>query len=52
MRRGGGGSLWSKSALRTTITGQELLDLKAARNAGAINRSGYEEQRERILEVD
>jgi len=49
---GGGASLESKSDVRTTTTGQELLDLKAALDAGAISQDEYDEQRERILDDD
>lgn len=49
---GGGASLDSTSEVRTTTTGQELLDLKAARDAGAITEDEYEDQRRKILDAD
>jgi len=49
---GGGASLESKSDIRTTTTGQELLDLRQAYEAGALSDEEYAEQRERILEAE
>jgi hypothetical protein len=47
---GGGSSVESRSEIRSTTTGQELLDLKAARDSGAMTEDEYETQREKILE--
>jgi ABC-type glycerol-3-phosphate transport system substrate-binding protein len=43
---GGGGSTMKAD---TTTTGQELMDLKKALDAGVINQKEYEKQREKIL---
>jgi hypothetical protein len=48
---GGGGSTL-QSEISTTTTGQQLIDLKKALDAGAINQSEYEKQRKKILEKD
>jgi hypothetical protein len=34
----------------TTTTGQQLIDLKKALDAGAINQQEYEKERKKILE--
>ena len=44
----GGGDTTVKA--ETTTTGQELMDLKKAYEAGAISEKEYEDQRERILD--
>lgn len=36
--------------IKTTTTGQELIDLQKARDTGAISKEEYEEQRKKILE--
>jgi hypothetical protein len=46
----GGGDTTVKA--ETTTTGQELMDLKKAYEAGAISKDEYEEQREKILDRD
>ena len=43
----GGGDTTVKA--ETTTTGQELMDLKKAYEAGAISEREYEKQREKIL---
>jgi len=47
---GGGADIESKQNIKTTTTGQELIDLKQALDSGAISKEEYEEQREIILE--
>lgn len=47
-----GGGADSETNVKTTTQGQELLDLKAALDAGAINQEEYDEQREKILDRD
>lgn len=47
---GGGSTVKSSNEVRATTTGQELLDLKAARDAGAITEDEYQEQRRKILD--
>lgn len=47
---GGGAKTETTSNIRTTTTGQELMDLKKAYDAGAITSEEYEEQRKEILE--
>ena len=39
-----------KSDISTTTKGQQLLDLKKALDAGAINQQEYEKARKKILE--
>ncbi len=46
----GGGGAELKSEVRTTTTGQELLDLKKALDSGAMTQQEYEAHRKRILE--
>jgi uncharacterized membrane protein len=46
---GGGGA---EVRADSNTTGQELLDLKKAYEAGAISEDEYEEQREKILDRD
>jgi len=46
---GGGSKVETQQEFRTTTTGQELLDLKKARDAGAISNEEYEKQRTKIL---
>ena len=48
----GGGGAELKSHTRTTTTGQELIDLKAAYDKGVITKEQYENQKEKILEKD
>lgn len=47
---GGGAKTETTSNIKTTTTGQELMDLKKAYEAGAINADEYQKQREEILE--
>lgn len=49
---GGGADAEIQSDIRTTTTGQELLDLKQALDSGALTQEEYEEQREKVLERD
>jgi hypothetical protein len=46
----GGGGAKVESDITTTTKGQQLLDLKRALDAGAINEKEYERLRKRILE--
>lgn len=46
----GGGGADVKSEVSTTTTGQQLMDLKKALDAGAINQQEYEKERKKILE--
>ncbi len=48
----GGGGADSETNVKTTTQGQELLDLKAALDAGALTQKEYDEQREKILDRD
>lgn len=45
----GGGGADVKSEITTTTTGQQLLDLKKAYDAGAMSKEEYERERQRIL---
>ena len=45
----GGGGASTYYMHKNTTLGQELNDLQAAKNSGAINEDEYEEQRERLL---
>jgi hypothetical protein len=45
----GGGGADVKSDISTTTTGQQLMDLKKAYDAGAISESEYERERKKIL---
>ena len=45
----GGGGAEVKSEVTTTTVGQQLIDLKKALDAGAINQQEYEQQRKKIL---
>jgi hypothetical protein len=47
-----GGGAEVKSEVSTTTVGQQLLDLKRARDAGAMNQEEYEREREKVLERD
>lgn len=47
---GGGAKTETTSNIRTTTTGQELMDLKKAYESGAITADEYQEQRKEILE--
>jgi hypothetical protein len=44
---GGGGA---STSVNTTSMGQELLDLKNAYDAGALNEKEYEQAREKIMD--
>jgi hypothetical protein len=46
----GGGGAKVESDITTTTKGQQLLDLKKALDAGAINQKEYETLRKRVLE--
>lgn len=45
----GGGGAKTTTTVSTTTTGQELTDLKAALDSGAISSSEYEKKRKEIL---
>lgn len=45
----GGGGAEVKSQVTTTTTGQQLIDLKKALDAGAISKEEYEKERAKIL---
>lgn len=45
----GGGGAKTTNNVSTTTTGQELTDLKAALDAGAISTEEYEKKRQQIL---
>lgn len=45
----GGGGAKTTTNVKTTTTGQELSDLKAALDAGAISPEDYEKKRKAIL---
>ena len=45
----GGGSAEMKPVTSTTATGQQLVDLKKALDAGAITQDQYEREKARIL---
>lgn len=45
----GGGGADVKSVVNTTTTGQQLIDLKKALEAGAITQDQYEKEKARIL---
>ena len=47
---GGGAKTQTQTDIRTTTTGQELMDLKKAYDSGAITEKEYERQRKKILE--
>lgn len=47
---GGGAKMETKQDIKTTTTGQELMDLQKAYESGAISKEEYEDQREKILE--
>lgn len=44
-----GGGAEVRSEITTTTTGQQLLDLKKAYDAGAMSKEEYERERQRIL---
>jgi hypothetical protein len=46
----GGGGADIKSEVTTTTVGQQLLDLKKALDAGAIDQKEYERERKKILD--
>lgn len=46
---GGGARTQTETSVKTTTTGQELVDLKKALDSGAITQKDYDKQRERIL---
>jgi hypothetical protein len=48
----GGGGAKTSNDISTTTTGQELLDLKKALDAGAINQNEYNAQRKKILDKE
>jgi hypothetical protein len=48
----GGGGAKLQSDITTTTKGQQLLDLKKALDAGAINQREYDDLRKKILEED
>ncbi|MBF0508046.1 MAG: SHOCT domain-containing protein [Deltaproteobacteria bacterium] len=45
----GGGGAKSNIEARTTTTGQELVDLKNAKDKGVITESEYEDQKKKVL---
>jgi hypothetical protein len=45
----GGGGAEMNSQISTTTTGQQLLDLKKALDAGAITQEEYDKERKKIL---
>jgi uncharacterized membrane protein len=50
---GGGGAkstTQTQTDIRTTTTGQELMDLKKAYDSGALTEKEYQRQRKKILE--
>ena len=47
---GGGAKSQTQTDVRTTTTGQELLDLQKAYEAGAISKNEYEKQKKIILQ--
>jgi hypothetical protein len=48
----GGGDQEVRSEITTTTKGQQLMDLKKALDAGALNQEEYERERQRILKAD
>jgi uncharacterized membrane protein len=46
----GGGGAKLQSEINTTTTGQQLMDLKKALDAGAITQDEYDKQRKKILD--
>jgi len=46
----GGGSTKTEVRAETTTTGQQLLDLKKAYEAGALTEKEYKSEREKILD--
>lgn len=46
---GGGSTTTTHSEVKTISTGQELMDLKKARDSGAISESEYQRLRENII---
>ena len=46
---GGGAKTQTQTDIRTTTTGQELIDLQKAYEAGAISKEQYEKEKKRIL---
>ena len=46
----GGGGAEIKSHVTTTTTGQQLIDLKKALDAGAITKDEYDKERKKILD--
>jgi hypothetical protein len=47
---GGGAKSTTQTDIKTTTTGQELMDLQKALESGAITQKEYEKQKKRILE--
>jgi hypothetical protein len=41
-----------RSEITTTTKGQQLMDLKKALDAGALNQEEYERERQRILKAE
>jgi hypothetical protein len=48
----GGGGAKVESQIQTTTTGQQLLDLKKAYEAGALSKEEYERERKKVLKQD
>jgi len=48
----GGGGARTIQSTNSTTKGKELIDIKAAYDAGIINESEYDDQREMILDKD
>jgi hypothetical protein len=48
----GGGGADVHSTVNSVSTGQQLMDLKRALDAGAMTKSEYEQEREKILEKE
>ena len=46
----GGGGNETQTEITTTTTGQQLVDLKEALDAGAISEKEYEKERKKILD--
>jgi hypothetical protein len=47
---GGGAKSQTQTDVRTTTTGQELLDLQKAYESGAMSKNEYEKQKKKILQ--
>ena len=46
---GGGAKSQTQTDIRTTTTGQELIDLQKAYDAGAISKEQYDKEKKKIL---